>query len=138
MRAHRIRRYGAHAMRSFVLFTTLLAAGCQCGHPGPGGTGGGGGGSGDAPMSITVTPADATYTTDGISPVMAPYMATAKYADGHSEDITTKATFSLDDIGLGQFMGNIFKSVTNRGGKGNVSAILDGVTGKTTLTLVYQ
>jgi hypothetical protein len=137
MRAHRIRRYGARAMRSFVLFTALLAAGCQCGHPGPGGTGGGGG-SGNAPMSITVTPADATYTTDGISPVMAPYMATAKYADGHSEDITTKATFSLDDIGLGQFMGNTFKSVTNRGGKGNVSAILDGVTGKTTLTLVYQ
>jgi Tol biopolymer transport system component len=128
-------------MRSSILLVALFAAGCDCSHGGPGGTGGGSGGGsggGPAPKSIAVTPADATYTTDGVTPATASYTAVATYADGHTEDVTMRAAFSLDDMGLGQFTGNSFKSVTNRGGRGTVSAMFNGATGTTSLTLVYQ
>jgi hypothetical protein len=133
-------------MRPLILLVAvsaaMFAAGCDCNHGGPGGTGGGssggGSGGGPAPKSIAVTPADATYTTDGVTPATAGYTAVATYADNHTEDVTMRAQFSLDDMGLGHFNGNTFTSVTNRGGRGTVSAILDGVTGTTSLTLVYQ
>jgi hypothetical protein len=128
-------------MRSSFLLCVLFAVGCNCGaggtNPDGGGGGSGGGNNGPKPDSLVLTPADATYHTDGTTAATAMYTATAHYADGHTADVTASTLFSLDDTTIGHFSTNVYTSATNRGGTTKVSALYDGVIGTTTLTLTY-
>ncbi len=120
-----------------VLAALLCACDCGGGVGKDGGSGGGGGDAGtdEKPASIAVTPADATYMTDGITAAMANYTATATYPGGRTEDVTPKVTFSLDDPGLGTFQTRGFKSSVDRGGKSAVTVTLKGITGTTPITV---
>src|SRR6187401_1706512 len=107
---------------------------------GPGSDDGGGGDgvdatSGPALVSITVEPADQTLLIDGATPATAAYTATGTFDDGHSEDVSERASFTLADAGLGTFSAASFTSTLERGGRTRVLASLDGVTGETGLTL---
>ena len=106
---------------------------------GPGSDGGGGDGvdatSGPALLSIAVEPADQTLVIDGTTPATATYTATGTFDDGHSEDISDRATFTLADAGLGTFAAASFTSSLDRGGRTRVIASLDGVEGDTGLAL---
>lgn len=106
---------------------------------GPGSNGGGGDGvdatSGPALVSITVEPVDQTLVIDGTTAATATYTATGTFADGHSEDVSDRATFTLSDPGLGIFAAASFTSTVERGGRARVIASLDGVEGETGLVL---
>ena len=110
----------------------------SCG-PGSDGDGGGGGGpdsaSGPALVSISVEPVDQTLTIDGSIPATATFVATGTFDDGHSEDISDRAWFTLANPGLGDFAAASFTSTLERGGRTRVIASLDGVAGETGLTL---
>lgn len=122
------------------MFAALLC-GCDCGGTGngngkDGGSGGGAGGSeGGEPTALTLTPSDATYTTDGVATAMGNYTAIATYAGGRTEDVTTKVSFTLEELELGSFTGRTFKSTLDRGGKSLVNATFKGLKATTPLTL---
>lgn len=110
---------------------------------GPGSNDGGGGGadasgSGPALVSLTVEPADQTLVIDGAAAATSTYRATGTFDDGHSEDVSDRAAFTLADAGLGSFTGPAFTSTVQRGGRTRVIASLDGVRGEADLALLLR
>src|SRR5689334_15498848 len=68
-------------------------------------------GSASSPLvAITVTPADQELVIDGAQAATATYTAIGRFEDGHSEDISDRALFSLEDGSLGAFSGAAFES----------------------------
>jgi hypothetical protein len=86
-------------------------------------------------MSISVEPADAGYQSDGVTPAHATYRATGTFAQGRTEDITARASFSVDDLSLGSFTGADLTTGVDHGGVTGVSAVLGGVVGRARYTL---
>ncbi len=86
-------------------------------------------------VELTVAPADQELMIDGSAPATASFTATAKFADGHTEDVTDRALFALVNPYIGTFAGPDFKSVITQGGRTRVVAELDGVRGDTGLTV---
>src|SRR5690606_21103966 len=57
------------------------------------------------------------------------------FADGHTEDISDRAAFSLADVSLGGFLGPGFKSTVDHGGRTRVIARYAGAQADTGLVL---
>jgi hypothetical protein len=87
-------------------------------------------------VAIAVEPADTTLDILGIIPARQLYTATGTFDDGHSEDITARVTFDVDDLMLGGFAGALFTSKLVPG-QTTVRAANGAVEGSTTLTLWY-
>jgi hypothetical protein len=119
-------------LRTGVVASSLVAV-ASCGS----GSGGGGADatSGPALVSIAVEPAEQTLIIDGTTPATATYTATGTYDDGHREDVSDRASFTLSDPGLGAFAAARFTSTLERGGRARVVATLDGVEGEADLLL---
>ncbi len=148
--------------------STLLAAsvlsGCSCTNPGsnpshppgstPGGgtnpdggvSGGGSDGGTDGGMdggleqlgSLSLEPQDATIQIQGNTPATRQYTVTGTFLDGHTEDLTAVAVFSLDNPQLGSFGGNTFTSGTTQGGSTVVRARVDSMSTSTGLSVQLQ
>lgn len=107
-------------------------------------------GAGDTPSdtppatgTITVEPAEALLFIDtGTSPVTPAtqaYKATLKLSDGTTKDVTSTATFTIDDTTMGSFAGPAFTSPTSLPGKAAttlVHASAEGATGSARLSVV--
>ena len=104
---------------TLLLLCGASLAGAGCNHD-PAGHGPG------APItdlaSITIAPADQTLVIDGTTAATSAYTATGTFKDGHTEDITSKVTFSLADADAGRFAANAFTSTTDHGGVTTVFA----------------
>ena len=127
----------------FVLCLALgaLLAGCTV----EGGRDDAGGGGGDEdvrlrpdvptrPGEIRIEPADAERTATGADPVVIEYRALQTLTDGSERDVTAEAVWS-STVPLGTFAGNVFTSVTDRGGLTTIRATTEGGSGTTTLLL---
>src|SRR5436190_2077761 len=115
---------------SVITVLAAFAIGCGSSH-GPATDGGA-----QSPLlEITVEPADQELVIDGPEPAQSHYIATGRFEDGHTEDISNRVAFSLADATLGSFLGPDFKSGLTHGGRTRVVAQAEGVTGETALTL---
>ena len=89
-------------VRRASILTALLIVGCGPGGGGGGGHGGTGGGGGTL-TTIDVSPTTVTLTTLGGGAVAAQqFTATGHFSDGHSEDVTASAGWTVSDPGIGQ------------------------------------
>ncbi len=122
-------------MRSGVGFLLAVTIFSACSHDQGTPLPDGGVTSHGALTSIAVTPAGESLLIDGTTPATGQFQAQGTFADGHTEDITHQATFSLSDLSLGQFKGNTLTSTTTHGGATSVLAAVGNVVGLTTLTL---
>jgi hypothetical protein len=86
-------------------------------------------------VSIVVSPADQELLIDGTDPATSRFTAVGTYDDGHTEDVSDRALFALENPYLGSFLGYDFKSTLDQGGRSRVVAQLDGVSGDTGLVI---
>jgi Tol biopolymer transport system component len=127
-----------------ILVAATTLSGCSCGTPPPGGgpDGGGGnttdggpnggtdgggkdgGGGDDGPTigTLTISPTKPLLTVSGSTSVSQGFTVMGTFSDGHTEDVTSQATFSIDDTRLGLFLGSTFNSRTDVGGTSFVRA----------------
>jgi hypothetical protein len=89
-------------------------------------------------MGITVSPADSTVTIEQDTPGIQVFSAEGKFADGHSEDVTKRVSWSVNDLSIGTMTGETFTSSVTRGGLAQVTATAEFVTGSTSLTVVIR
>ena len=114
------------------------------GQSGGGGTdtdGGGGTGPGDGGVTVTslkLTPANVTLVVKGSTPVTQKYTVTGSFSDGHEEDVTSQALFSVDDTRVGTFSGTTFTSTTTVGGATTVRARLGTTSTSAALTVKLE
>ncbi len=123
----------AHVTRVLAALGIALVAACH--HDG-------GDGNSDGGLkgltTITVSPAMATLTINGTTPVTQAYTASGTFADGHTLDLTNQVTWSVNDGTLGSFSGAQFTSGVAHGGIATILATLGGVTGAAQLNLVFS
>ncbi len=93
---------------------------------------------GEEPFALSISPVDAQLETDGVTPAAANYKAVLSYTSGRLEDVSQKATFSIDNRELGTFTGPAFASGVVRGGKARVGAVFGTLQATTSLTLVVR
>ncbi|MFY0565875.1 hypothetical protein ACN28E_18785 [Archangium lansingense] len=110
------------------------------GDGGGGGTDGGGepdgGGSGGSTLStLTLNPNKPILTVTGSTGVSQRFTVTGTYSNGFTEDVTSQATFSIDDTRLGAFVGANFTSSATVGGVSPVRARIGTTSGSTELTV---
>jgi hypothetical protein len=86
-------------------------------------------------VSITVEPADQELVIENGEPATSVYKAMGTFADGHTEDISDRAAFSLVNPELGAFLGPDFKSTLDQGGRTRVVAQYAGVQADTGLVI---
>lgn len=148
----------------FLVVATALS-GCDCGGGGviggndagdttaDGGGGGGGGGGGNTDgggggttddggngsatlATLAITPTSPILAVTGTTPVTQQFKATGTFSDGHTEDVTGQATFSIDDTRLGLFGGgSLFTSSTDVGGASTVRARIGTLSVSTPITV---
>ncbi len=118
-----------------TLFLLPLAFFAACSTSSNGGNNHGPGSPLDGLQSIAIMPADQTLVIDGSAAATSGYSAVGTFADGHSEDITSKVAFAVADATLGGFAGSTFTSGTDHGGLTTVSAGAGTVAGQTSLAL---
>jgi hypothetical protein len=109
---------------------------------GPDSRGGGnhpdGGGAGGTLDSITVTPASVTLTTTNPGAVATQaFVATGHFSDGHTEDLSTLAGWTVSDPGIGSVTSGAFTGAATRGGVATVFAGQGSVSGSATITVKY-
>lgn len=112
-------------------------AGCESGG-GTGLNGQDGGDDTDDPWelsSIAVTPANVVLTIENGTPAEQNYTATGVFGDGHTEDITEDATFSISVGKLGHFEDATLITSNVYGGLATINAEAFGVTGQTGVTV---
>ncbi len=87
--------------------------------------------------ALSIEPGDVTLQVDGDTTPSQNYKATGTYADGHTEDVSTKVVWSTNPSTLGVFNAATFTTVKDNGGVGDVVATLDEqvATSKITITL---
>ncbi len=126
-----MRSFDGNRWRQLVCIGFVCAAGCAKSTSGLPDAGG------DIPglIQITVDPADQQLVIDGDTPATATYRATGQFEDGHTEDISDRVAFSLEDSGLGSFARTDLTSNTSRGGRTQVLATAGSVQGSTGLVL---
>ncbi len=128
--------------RTLLTYSLVLFAGtaCQCGGSvkllPDGGVDPNNGG--DEPVLLALSPADAAYVTDGVTPATGTYTATATYRSGRTEDVTARTAFYSDNLDIGAFTGANFSSTLDRGGKVRVSAIFGSLNAATNLTVTLR
>jgi hypothetical protein len=149
----------------FLMMATALS-GCDCGGGGViggndagntmadgggggGNTDGGGGGNTDGgggtddggtggPTlgTLAITPTSPILAVTGSTPVTQQFKVTGTFSDGHTEDVTGQAIFSIDDTRLGLFGGgSLFTSSTDVGGISTVRARIGTTSVSTPITV---
>lgn len=120
-------------MRAPLLVALVVATGCSTiigiEDPSPGGDDGDDGGPRTL-MSIKITP-DPLELPLGVSQQL---VATGRYSDGSTDDLTSRASWSLvDGASISLTVGGLVKALA--AGDSNVSAVFGGVTGQTRATV---
>lgn len=88
--------------------------------------------------AIRVEPENETLVVTPGEPAELDYRAIGEYDDGSEVDLTDEVLFSLENSRIGGFEGPRFESVAHRGGETEVLARQSGVTGRATLSVVFQ
>jgi hypothetical protein len=110
-------------------------------YDGPGATGGdGSSGGGDGPVTahpgtLRVAPDNASVTVSGSVAGTLDFQAFLGMSNGTEVEVTSEASFTLNDHSLGSFSANHFTSATDHGGATRVQATARGVSGDTPLTV---
>lgn len=147
-----------------ILVTATALSGCTCGNGNAGSDPGGVSGTGTPADSGTgSTSDDGGTTSDGggtdaasslgsllllpTNPILDVSDGTVKtqtftlrgtFADGHTEDVTSKAAFSIDDTRLGLFSGANFNTTSTVGGASNVHARVGTMSVATGITVRFN
>ncbi|WP_375772415.1 hypothetical protein NR798_16510 [Archangium gephyra] len=112
--------------------------GLNGGPDGGGGTDGGGdpdGGGGPTLGALAITPVKPLLTVTGSTGVSQRFTVIGTYTDGHTEDVTSQSTFSIDDTRLGTFIGANFNSSATVGGTSFVRARIGTTSVSTEITV---
>ncbi|QRN94767.1 PD40 domain-containing protein [Archangium violaceum] len=88
--------------------------------------------------SITLSPGDVQLVIQGSTRAVQAFTVTGTYSDGHTEDVTAQAAFSVDDTRLGLFSGATFTSGTSVGGTSNVRARVGALSVSTPITVKLE
>jgi hypothetical protein len=88
--------------------------------------------------SIAVTPENPVLTIRESTAATQSFTAIGTFADGHTEDLSSRVSWTLDDPSLGAFSGNHFTSTIERGGVVTLRAEANQLSGTTRITLVLQ
>lgn len=93
-------------------------------------------GSPDAPIgyALVILPSDTTVTLPGGAPTTVDYHAEIDGSDGSRVDVTSVASFSIDDVSIGTFAATTLTA--KKSGKTNVRASAKGLAAVTTITVV--
>ena len=114
----------------------MADGGLHGGADGGGGTDGGDGGDGGPTLgALAITPVKPLLTVTGSTGVSQRFTVIGTYSDGHTEDVTSQATFSIDDTRLGTFVGANFTSSATVGGTSFVRARIGTTSVSTELTV---
>jgi hypothetical protein len=112
-----------------------LLAGCASSTPPPSR-------SGTPPIAgltaIQIQPGMQTLVMDGSTPAAADYKAIGTFNDGHTDDVTNRVAFSVENADLGMFQGAHFVSDTDHGGITNVIARAGDVAATAPLYLMIR
>lgn len=119
-----------------ILVTATALSGCSsCGNNGSGGPDGGNPGGNPTLGALTIEPANPVLVVSGSTKVIQNFKVTGTFTDGHSEDMTGQAGFSIDDARLGSFGGASFASSTDVGGTSIVRARVGTMSASTPITV---
>jgi hypothetical protein len=118
-----------------IIAVVAVAGGCGGGEVTGGGNPDGGSNNIANLESITVTPADQVIILDGETAATQAFQAEGTFRDGHKEDITSRVRWTVDNLTLGTFSGNVFTSVVTNGGVTNVVATAGNIVGLAPLTV---
>jgi hypothetical protein len=88
-------------------------------------------------VGIEVQPATAMLTTTATVPATQHFSATARYADGHTADVTAAVTWRLGDNSMGSVSAGSFIGPAARGGTTTVEASDGTFSGAASLTVRY-
>jgi hypothetical protein len=97
-----------------------------------------GGDPGKSLTSLTLSPTSKILVVKGTTVATQQFTVTGSFADGHSEDVTAQASFSIDDTRLGGFQGSTFTSNTTVGGTSTVRARVGAMSSATSLTVKLE
>jgi hypothetical protein len=84
---------------------------------------------------VTVEPGGVVLTVPLGGTATQAYVATARFPDGTTEDVTADAVFTIDEAILGGFASATFQASGNAGGEGIVLATWHGASGTAPLTV---
>ncbi len=87
--------------------------------------------------SLVIEPGDVTLQVTNDTPATQTYTVKAMYADGHTSDVTDKATWTLTPSSLGNFAGAQFTSNTENGGSGIATAVVGDQSGTTNIRIGF-
>jgi hypothetical protein len=85
--------------------------------------------------SITITPGNVLLVVQGSTGSTQTFTVTGTWSDGRTEDVTDQASFRIDDMRLGSFLGATFTSGTAMGGTSTVRAQVGPLSASTSLTV---
>ncbi|MFY0567580.1 MopE-related protein [Archangium lansingense] len=85
--------------------------------------------------SLTLNPGNVQLVVQGSTGAVQAFTVTGTYSDGHSDDVTGQAVFSIDDTRLGFFNVATFTSSTTVGGTSTVRARVGSLSVSTSLTV---
>ncbi len=125
-------------MRSISIYVGLFVSLVACAtHHDPGGNGSGS--SLDDLTGLEITPADQTLVIDNGVAATSTYTVMGRFADGHTEDVTSRVSLSLLDGTIGQFGdAGLFTSTTLHGGVTEVVAAGGAQQVTTGLTVMFK
>lgn len=120
-----------------ALVCSLALAGCGPGQRSSGDHPDAGGGAVTL-MSIELSPPTASLvTTGGGAAATQQFVATGHFSDGHSEDVSASAQWSLSDPGIGTVAAGAFSGAATRGGAASVEVTDGALSATAMLTVKY-
>lgn len=120
---------------SAVILTVLVAA---CGPQDDNGGGNDGAVDASSVESLVISPADVVLVVEDGVQVQQVFVATAHYSDGSSQDVSSEAVWSVDDLALGVFAGATFTATGGKAGQSTVRATHGGAATSTSITVEVQ
>ncbi len=88
--------------------------------------------------SLTLSPDNVQLAIQGSTRAVQTFTVTGTYSDGHTEDVTGQAAFSIDDTRLGFFSGATFNSSTSVAGSSTVRARVGTVSASAAITVKLE
>lgn len=139
-----MRQYILSFGSALVLLCTASGCSKDAGGVGDGGNNSGADLAGNKPgeiaglSSIAVTPASTTLELDGTTKKSATFTAMGTFVDGHTEDVTTRVTWSIAQLELGTFNANTLETTLDRAGITKVNATAGSKNGSGALTIFLR
>ena len=103
-----------------------------------GGDAGDAGDAGSTLSALAISPTAPALTVTGNTAAVRAFTVTGTFSDGHTEDVTSQAVFSVDDARLGSFSGASFTSATTVAGTSFVRARLGTRSVSTAITVKLE